>query len=195
MAKPSTSKSNTTSSSHPPSNTHTLASLQQDPNLLYKIKILIHDLRNIKTNPESEKRTLQTTDPLYISPPYFTPEEAIRIKSTLVPTPHIPSNSSIEDEQNQNQEQDQEENSGIKEEENAPNPNPDTNINTREEQDSEPVIITIEQAIHTHLSSFLEKRKASGDSRPCGPHDLAPVYMSVFGVEKSEVEEGGFWDG
>ena len=34
----------------------------------------------------------------------------------------------------------------------------------------------IEEAIKSSLVNFFEKRRASGDSRPCGPHDLAPIY-------------------
>jgi hypothetical protein len=51
-----------------------------------QIKVLIHDLCNIK-DPQSEARTLRTTDELYISAPYFTGEEAANIKATLIPPP------------------------------------------------------------------------------------------------------------
>ena len=44
--------------------------------------------------------------------------------------------------------------------------------------------VTIEQALHYKLENFLDKHKASGDSRPCGPHDMVPIYGSIFGIAK-----------
>lgn len=51
---------------------------------------------------------------------------------------------------------------------------------------------TVEQAIHERLAGFFDKRKASGDSRPCGPHDMAPIYENVFNVEPSELRDERF---
>ena len=51
---------------------------------------------------------------------------------------------------------------------------------------------TVEQAIHDGLTNFIEKRKASGDARPCGPHDIAPVYAGIFGVSKEEIKDEKF---
>lgn len=86
-----------------------------------------------------ERRTLQTTDELYISAPYFTADEAVAIKSALVDA--------------------------------------DTSL---------------EQAITSNLQSFFEKRRASGDCRPCGPHDMVPVYLSCFGIDKAELDDDKF---
>ena len=52
--------------------------------------------------------------------------------------------------------------------------------------------ITIEQALHHKLENFLDKRKASGDSRPCGPHDMVPIYGSVFGITKEDLGDERF---
>ena len=52
--------------------------------------------------------------------------------------------------------------------------------------------ITVQDAIHQKLETFFEKRRASGDARPCGPHDMIPVYMNVFGIEKGELEDERF---
>jgi hypothetical protein len=49
--------------------------------------VLLYDLRNIKSNPESEERTLQTTHELYISAPYFRDEEAEKISKATVSLP------------------------------------------------------------------------------------------------------------
>ncbi|KAK3657789.1 hypothetical protein LTR56_002168 [Elasticomyces elasticus] len=52
--------------------------------------------------------------------------------------------------------------------------------------------ITLEQAISSSLQNFFDKRKASGDCRPCGPHDMVPVYLTCFGIEKAEIEDEKF---
>ena len=51
---------------------------------------------------------------------------------------------------------------------------------------------TIEQAIYEKTANFLTKRKASGDARPCGPHDLVPIYGAIFGIPKDELEDERF---
>ncbi|KAK7985367.1 hypothetical protein PG996_005391 [Apiospora saccharicola] len=51
---------------------------------------------------------------------------------------------------------------------------------------------SVETAIQKAMANFFEKRKASGDARPCGPHDLAPIYEAVFGIEKEEVQDERF---
>ena len=52
--------------------------------------------------------------------------------------------------------------------------------------------VSVEQAIHGAFENFAEKRKASGDARPCGPHDLLPVYCDVFGISKEELRDEKF---
>ncbi|KAK8043609.1 hypothetical protein PG993_006039 [Apiospora rasikravindrae] len=103
-----------------PNQLMTTSELAADNDLGYKIRVLIHDLRNISKDEGSQRRTLQTTDELYISSPYFTTKEASIIKGATC------------------------------------------------------------------------KRKASGDARSCGPHDLAPIYEAVFGIEKEEVQDEKF---
>lgn len=51
---------------------------------------------------------------------------------------------------------------------------------------------TVEEAIKESLAGLFDKRIASGDSRPCGPHDMAPIYEKVFNVEPSELREESF---
>lgn len=70
-------------------------------------------------------------------------------------------------------------------------------INEDENQEGEttkggdpcPSETTVEQAIHTRLANFFEKRLASGDARPCGPHDMAPIYEGLFGISKEELQD------
>jgi hypothetical protein len=83
------------------------------------------------------------------SAPYFTAEEAARIKATKVEIPD------------------------------------DVNAEVTETS-------TVEDAIISSLANFFEKRKASGDSRSCGPHDMAPVYQRVFGIEKEDIKDEKF---
>ncbi|KEQ73588.1 hypothetical protein M436DRAFT_72873 [Aureobasidium namibiae CBS 147.97] len=42
------------------------------------------------------------------------------------------------------------------------------------------------------LENFFEKRRASGDARPCDPHDMGPIYLAVFGVSKEELRDEKF---
>ena len=51
---------------------------------------------------------------------------------------------------------------------------------------------TVEEAIKEMLAGFFDKRRASGDSRPCGPHDMAPIYEKVFNIESSELRDERF---
>lgn len=117
----------------------TVADLREHPGLWYKLCVLVYDLRNMTKDKTCERRTLQTTDPLYISEPYFDAQEAMAIKHAIVP-------------------------SGM----------------------------SVEQDINAQLEHFFEKRRASGDCRPCGPHDMVPVYLACFGIDKAEIEDEKF---
>ncbi|KAF1991765.1 hypothetical protein K402DRAFT_459025 [Aulographum hederae CBS 113979] len=150
--------------------------LKCDEILWYKIHVLLYDLCHIKDDRTSETRTLSTTDPLYISGPYFTDEEAERIKSTIVELTAIPGGEEGE-EMFENNEQ------------TTPG---ETTPAAADPPPQQPLSSTIEVAIQTHLSGFLEKRKASGDSRPCGPHDLGPIFRAVFGIGKDELVDERF---
>lgn len=52
--------------------------------------------------------------------------------------------------------------------------------------------MTIEEAIKHKLTNFFNKRRASGDSRPCGPHDMAPIYKKVFEISHAEIQDPRF---
>lgn len=51
---------------------------------------------------------------------------------------------------------------------------------------------SFEAAIRTLLGGFLDKRRASGDARPCGPHHLAPLYAKFLGIDLEELKEDKF---
>ncbi|KAL8648841.1 MAG: hypothetical protein Q9210_004756 [Variospora velana] len=131
-----------------------LSEIQSNPDIWYRVQVLLHDLSNVGNDVLSEKRLSATTNELYISAPYFTETEATQILSTLVE----PSSGS--------------------EELIAPSPNILT--------------ATIQDTIHQRLAHFFDKRKASGDSRPCGPHDMLPIYLDVFKLQKGDLKDEKF---
>jgi hypothetical protein len=140
-----------------------LSELQQDTNLWYKVHVLIYDLCNIKSDRSSESRTLDTTDELYISGPYFTPSEAAMIKGAIIECRRKPQEITYTED----------------------DAKPEGLTVKREPK-------TVEEAVKEKLAGFFDKRKASGDSRPCGPHDMAPIYESVFAIKHSELEDPRF---
>jgi len=158
--------------------TTTLSDLMQDASLWYKIHVLIYDLCNIKTDPSSESRTLLTTDELYISGPYFTASESILIKATIIQDIR---NTEITAENDEAA-------GGIITVEATPAETLATTRDFTVERETR----TIEEAIKERLAGFFDKRRASGDSRPCGPHDMAPIYESVFGIQHSELQDERF---
>ncbi|KAL8684605.1 MAG: hypothetical protein Q9218_008220 [Villophora microphyllina] len=141
-----------------------LPTLRQEYDLWFSLKYLIYDLNNIN-DPTSALRLGLTVHPLYISEPYFSSTDATRILSiTIDHQLPVPSDSSDDADA-----------------EDAPDDTPP--------MDDGPLlltssILTVESALHERLKGFLEKRKASGDARPCGPHDMFPIYCEVFGISK-----------
>ena len=51
---------------------------------------------------------------------------------------------------------------------------------------------TVEDSVRSRLFTFFDKRKASGDARPCGPHDMLPVYSSVCGISRHTLKGSKF---
>ena len=52
--------------------------------------------------------------------------------------------------------------------------------------------VTIEDALNSRFENFFNKRSASGDFRPCGPHDMVPIYLEVFGMDVSDLKDEKF---
>lgn len=134
--------------------TTTLSAIRRDANLRYQIQVLLYDISNVALNPSSEKRISSTTHELYISTPYFTDSEAVRIRTALI-------DDALEEIEGLGREAQKED-------------------------------ITVEEAIHKCLSGFFDKRKAGGDARPCGPHDMIPIYTNIFGISKDELKSERF---
>jgi hypothetical protein len=167
-----------------------LPALQANNDLWYKIHVLLHDLCNIATDRAAESRTLATTDELYISAPYFTTDEATLVKSTKIQPPTL---NEIPEFEQEGYEQDTAEEAAspanhiMIEEATSP-----ADLITIKEATSPPSLITIEEAIKSCLVNCFEKRRASGDARPCGPHDMGPIYLAVFGISKGELKDEKF---
>lgn len=51
---------------------------------------------------------------------------------------------------------------------------------------------SVKDALRWILSGFFDKRRASGDSRPCGPHHLAPLYAALYGINLAELQDTKF---
>lgn len=130
----------------------TTSAVSADPNLGYKLRVLIHDFRQVATNHTSQHRISNTIDALYISSPYFTPNEAAAVKRAIVDTV-----TRVADKD------------GI------------SLVNFNPGQ-------TAESVIQSAMANFFDKRRASGDARPCGPHDMAPIYEAIFGIERGETD-------
>ena len=153
-----------------------LAGLKQNTQIWYKIHVLPNDICNIATDRASEIRTLSTTDELYISAPYFTPSESAMIKAAIVEY-----NASAEDTLSSDGVGDPEDPTDI-----------DATTKVGDTVSASNVKWTVEEAIKERLSGFFDKRRASGDSRPCGPHDMAAIYENVFGIQHSELQDERF---
>ncbi|TGO30486.1 hypothetical protein BPAE_0005g00820 [Botrytis paeoniae] len=138
-----------------------MSDLHADHDLWYKIRVLLHDLHNIANDHAAQARTQNTTDELYISGPYFTLEEAARIK-----------------------EFEELEFEGDSEHHVSPD-TPALEVEGLKE-------MTVETAIKYCFQSLFEKRKASGDARPCGPHDMGPIYRAIFMISKEELKDEKF---
>jgi hypothetical protein len=147
--------------------------LRDDTTLGYKLRILIHDVCNVAKEPSSQQRLEAATDELYLSP-YFNNNEATTVRNALVTNEFDMDNLS----------HDNEADIGL----------PTTAETWRQFADGHGAhdIKTVEQAIHSALAGFFDKRKASGDARPCGPHTLAPVYLDVFGLSRSDIQDERF---
>lgn len=155
-----------------------LSVLRQEFDLWYRLHVLLYDLNNVANDTSSEKRICSTTNELYISEPYFTDSEAIRIRTAIVDGVFGNADQAIDAARNVTVKAKEGETTGFSKS--------DPTFSTLN-QDA-----TIEEVIHTRLSNFFNKRKASGDSRPCGPHDMLPVYLSVFSVGKEELKDERF---
>ncbi|PVH72683.1 putative C6 transcription factor, partial [Cadophora sp. DSE1049] len=159
MAKlKNTKPSNKGSTSQQPTAQTTLLEIKEkNLELWYNLKVLLYDLTNLKNDPASMTRLERTVHELYISSPYFTTDEAEMIKNALVPVCH-----DSED-------------------------NEEGTMEDTDDASKEVEFETVQQAIQRRMAHFYDKRKANGDFRPCGPHDMVPVYLEVFGIEKGEI--------
>ncbi|KAK1525191.1 UMTA methyltransferase [Colletotrichum abscissum] len=146
----------------------TTSSINADPILGYKIRVLILDFLRKAKDPEAQRRIDSTTEVNYISGPYFDQEQAKRVREATV---DVELQISISAATQDNHEGDENEER-----------NPRVRISG----------LTVEEAIETVMNGFLDERRASGDTKPCGPHDLAPIYAALFGIHLLELQSHQF---
>lgn len=150
----------------------TTTGVAADSTLGYKLRVLLYDFANVVKDREAESRLNKTTDEHYISLPYFTDNEAAIIKSAIVDVDigqHMRAAMAAAD--------------------------PDHEDAEAEDSNSVPDDLegkSFHEVLQAFLKSFLDKRHASGDARPCGPHHLGPLYASLFGVDLKEIKEENF---
>ncbi|KAG4425997.1 hypothetical protein IFR04_000941 [Cadophora malorum] len=78
---------------------------KKDTEIWYKLKVLLYDLLNIKNDPASVARLERTVNEMYMSEPYFMPEEAEMIKGSSVPVDNdLGENDNENDENERNEE-------------------------------------------------------------------------------------------
>ncbi|KAK2779692.1 C6 transcription factor [Colletotrichum kahawae] len=153
----------------------TTSGVRDDPTLGFKIRALLHDLSNLAKDPAAARRLNNTTDEHYISGPYFSTEEAKAVKEAIVDVEfnsHLDPNAQYEYSVT-----------------NEPQPNDgEVGVSSVSRVRGQ----TVDAAIRMIMDNFLEKRKSSGDARPCGPHDLAPVYLGLFGIAVADLQDHKF---
>jgi hypothetical protein len=68
----------------------------------------------------------------------------------------------------------------------------DPEISEAPREEASQMKLTVEEAITSCLRNFFAKRRASGDARPCGPHDMAPIYKAVFQITTKDLRNEKF---
>ncbi|KAM3497281.1 hypothetical protein MY10362_009364 [Beauveria mimosiformis] len=142
----------------------TTSAVAADPFLGFKMRLLIHDFINVDKDANAARRINSTTHPHYISLPYFSQQQAYAVEAAIVDT--IPA---VEQDQGHEQEH-----LAVL-----------ASIPSQQGQ-------RFDVALGAFFQNFFEKRRASGDARPCGPRSLAPVYALLFGIDMKELYSAKF---
>ena len=154
----------------------TTTAIASDSTLGYKLRVLLHDFLNVTKDPNAERRINTTTDEHYLSLPYFSPGEAAMIKAAIVDVDlnehHLSSVIPADIYYDNDEEETGDDRLG-------------SLVDHLKEK-------TFNEVTRAFLKSFIDKRRASGDTRPCGPHHLAPMYASLFGVDLKEMQDEKF---
>ncbi|KAF5680689.1 zinc c6 transcription factor [Fusarium circinatum] len=167
MGKKKSKTNRTEAASGAPANalTTTTSTTAADPILGYRIRVLLYDFLNVTKDPRSQKRLNSTMDEHYISVPYFDDGQAAMVKAAIIDVDlvkHAAAPAAADDIEDI-----------------------DRDLISQQGKD-------FETAVRTLLGGFLDKRRASGDARPCGPHHLAPLYAKFFGIDLEELKEDSF---
>jgi hypothetical protein len=149
----------------------TTTAIASDPILGFKLRVLLYDFLNVTKDPNAERRINNTTDEHYISLPYFSQAEVSLVKSAIVDA-DLSRSAAL----------------------------PGDAHEDGERMGNESINLAIQglggksfgEVVRALLTSFFDKRRASGDTRPCGPHHLAPLYALLFGVNLREMQDENF---
>ncbi|KAF4435297.1 C6 transcription factor [Fusarium acutatum] len=164
MGKNKSKNNSTGAASSAPANAFTTTStIAADPILGYRIRALLRDFLNVTKDSRSQKRLNSTIDEHYISAPYFDEGQAAMVKAAIIDVDLVKHASAAADDIE------------------------DIGRDLISQQGK-----SFETAVGTLLGGFLDKRGASGDARPCGPHHLAPLCAKFLGIDLEELKEDKF---
>ncbi|KAG9258489.1 putative C6 transcription factor [Emericellopsis atlantica] len=148
----------------------TTTAISADPNVGYKIRVLLHDMINYSTDSAAKERLDEVLHPTYISAPYFREVKAQWIRHATVDATFDLRTASTSSSRA------------------VP-----LDINWM----LAPLKLegmAFEEAVHKALNAFdyANRCKASGDFRPCSQNLLAPLYASLFGIKLEELKDEHF---
>ncbi|TQV91223.1 hypothetical protein IF1G_10104 [Cordyceps javanica] len=162
--------------------TTTLA-VRDHPVLGYKLRVLLYDLVHVAKDPASARRLDRTTDAWYMSRPYFAPDESETMKNAIIT--HATSSSSSSSSSSPSF-------ASLPHLVNDDGDGSGSGSGSGSPSSSSWSGSAVRDALASLLSTFFDKRRASGDARPCGPHHLAPLYAALYGIDMAELQDGRF---
>ena len=150
----------------------TLSSLREDTGL-WRICVLLNDLRKYWDDPSAVRRLLSTTHKLYIGAPYFSESDAVKILTTRI-------QNTVE----------------VATTEGPWTSGSQKSLLSSSDSQKSPLsssdMTTVEEAINKEKTHFFDKRRARGNSRPSDAYRMVPINMSVLGINKEELQDKHF---
>ncbi|OHE95620.1 methyltransferase domain-containing protein [Colletotrichum orchidophilum] len=133
----------------------TTSSISADPVLGHRVVILIHNFLQSAKEPDAQRRMDAKADVNYMSGPHFDEDHVKKVGESTMNV-EFPTTTTTTTQVNYDDE--------------------------NEESHAKLKIkgLSVDDAIKTLMKGFLDKRRASRDSRCCGSHDVAPIYEAFF---------------